>query len=149
MQGKEVAIAVCMAESEGSAVNQVATRRAIQGRPSAPSTVRTGSAQRTGVRATHREEARSATSIPLTKLLALLKDGVTLLQHEGFAQRMQGTRRSARQLGVIQLLFVVDSAKNMAPMGSALSATALQLPNLLKKEIAVGTAVTARRKCAR
>ena len=64
-------------------------------------------------------------------------------------ERMLGTRRSALLLSVAQLLQLVNSARSMVPLGSALLATALQLPNLLKKEIAGCTAVTARRKYAK
>ena len=67
MQGRKAAIAMRTAGGMGTAVNQVATRHAFHGHPSVPSTVRTGSAQRTGVRPTQLKEARSVGSIPLTK----------------------------------------------------------------------------------
>ena len=67
MQGRKVAIVERTAEGMGTAVNQDATRHAFEGRLSAPNTVRTGSAQRTGARPTHTKERRSVLSIPLTK----------------------------------------------------------------------------------
>ena len=67
MLSRKVAIARRTAEGMGTAVSQVVTRRVFEGRPSAPSTVRTGSAQRTGVKPTQRQVERSVRSIPLTK----------------------------------------------------------------------------------
>ena len=149
MLSKKVAIASCTAESEGSANIQAARRLAFQGRASAPNMVRMGSAQRTGASPTQRKEARSVRSIPLTKWPALLKAAATSLSDEGFAYVMLDRRRSALLLDVVHLLKLVGSAVHMVPMDSALSATALQLLYLSKKEIAVGTAATAARKCAR
>ena len=63
-------------------------------------------------------------------------------------QRMLDTRRSAQLMGVVQLLLLVDSARNMALLGSALSAIAPLQHNQKQKEGAVGIAVAAQ-KCAR
>ena len=59
MLSRKVATVVRTVERMGSAFNQVATRHAFQDHPSAPSMVRTGSAQCTGVKLTQQEEARS------------------------------------------------------------------------------------------
>ena len=58
-------------------------------------------------------------------------------------------RRSVLRQGVVQLPKLVNSAKSMAPLGSALSATAQLLPDRKQKETATGTAGIAARKCAR
>ena len=55
---------------------------------------------------------------------------------------------SAQLIGAIQLFSLVVSARNMAPMGSALTTTAIQPPGI-KKEIATGIAVTAAKQCAK
>ena len=107
-----------------SVATQVATRRVFQGRPSALNTVRMGSAQRMGVKPTHSHVRRSALSIPLTKRLALLKAAATSLTHEGFAEGMLDTRRFAQLQGAVQMLKLVDSARNMAPVGSAITSAA-------------------------
>ena len=77
---------------------------------SAPSMVRTGSAQRMGASPMQGEGKRSVSNIILTKCLAQLKAAATLLMHEGFVERTMLERNFALLTGVIQLLKLVDSA---------------------------------------
>ena len=72
---------------------------------------------------------RCITSIPPIEWLALLKAAVGLLLHEGFAGNT-GPMGCAQLMVVIQLLKLVDSARNMVPMGSALSTPAIQPPGI-------------------
>ena len=88
-----------------------------------------------------------ARSIPLTRWPALPKAAAATLQHGGFARGMAGGRVALLQ-GAVQLLNLVGSARNTAPMGSALSAVAALPPYRQRKERAASTAV-ADRKCAR
>ena len=75
---RKAATVVRTAEGMGSAVNQVVTRHAFQDRPSAPSMVRTGSAQSMGASETTTAGEEVFVIITTLKWPALLKAAATM-----------------------------------------------------------------------
>ena len=126
----------------GSAPPQGARPRVDQVPTSVPNTVQMGSAQCLGAPPTHTKGKGCAGSIP-TRQPALPKAAATTLQHGGFAVSMVG-RRSVLLQSAVQLLSLVGSAGNTAPLGSALSAVAALPPERLQKEGAASMAGAAR-----
>ena len=117
---------------------------------SASNTERMATAPCPGAPPAHGEEKECATSIPPTKWPALLKAATTTAVHVGFAGGMviRRKRRSALLQAAATSVKLVGSARNTAPMGSALSAVAPLPPNRKRKGRAASMVVAAR-KCAR
>ena len=132
----------------GSALRLVARPRVLKDHASAPNTVRLGPAQCLGAPPTQELGKGCAGSIPPTKRPARLKAVATTQMYGALARNTTRRRRSALLQGAVQLLALVGSARNTAPMGSAPSAVAPTPPDRLQKERAPSTAVAAR-KCAR
>ena len=147
MQSKKVATAVCTAVSGGSANIQAAKRLAFQGRASAPNMVRTESAQSMGAPETTTAEEEVFVGTTTLKWPALLKVVATKHTYEDFVRHML-ERRPALLKGAIQLFKLVDSARSMVPLGSAITSAAPLLQHRSQKEGVVCTAV-AGPKCAR
>ena len=130
-----------------SAQHRVVRPRVLQSHLSASNTVRTGPAACLGAPPTHSGGRACAGRTPSAELSALPKAAAASLTHAGFVRCMVGggRRRSALLMGAVQLLPLVDSARNTARTGTARTKIAPLASTLNQQERAHSTVAGAGR----